>query len=41
VIPGIPEIIKGFEASDPWVTLDFVVTADAVLDGLTPREALL
>jgi hypothetical protein len=41
VIPGIPEIIKGFEASGPWVTLEFVVTADAVLDGLTPREALL
>jgi hypothetical protein len=41
VIPGIPEIIKGFEASGPWVILEFVVTADAVLDGLTPREALL
>jgi hypothetical protein len=41
VIPGIPEIIKGFETSGPWVTLEFVVTADAVLDGLTPREALL
>ena len=23
------------------MTLEFVVTADAVLDGLTPREALL
>jgi hypothetical protein len=41
VIPGIPQIIKGFEASGPWVTLEFVVTADTVLDGLTPREALL
>ena len=41
VIRGIPEIIKGFETSGPWVTLEFVVTADAVLDGLSPREALL
>jgi hypothetical protein len=41
VIPGMPEIVKGFEASGPWVTLEFMVTGDAVLDGMTPREALL
>ena len=41
VIPGMPEIVKGFAAAGPWVTLEFVVTGDAVLDGLTPREALL
>lgn len=40
-IPGISEIIKGFEVSGPWVTLEFLVTADSVLDGLAPREALL
>jgi hypothetical protein len=41
VIPGVPEIVKRFEVSGPWVTLEFIVTADAVLDGLTPREAVL
>ncbi len=41
VIPGISEIVKGFEASGPWVTLEFILTSDSVLDGLTPREALL
>lgn len=41
VIPGVPEIVKRFEVSGPWMTLEFIVTADAVLDGLTPREAVL
>jgi hypothetical protein len=41
VIPGIPEIIKGFATSGPWITLEFIVTADSVLDDLTPRQALL
>jgi len=41
VIPGIPEIVKGFEESGPWVTLEFIMTSDSVLDGLSPREALL
>jgi hypothetical protein len=41
VIPGIPEIVKGFEASGPWVTLEFILSSDSVLDGLSPREALL
>src|SRR5712671_6476209 len=40
-IPGVPEIVKRFEVSGPWVTLEFMVTSDAALDGLTPREALL
>ncbi len=40
-IPGLPEIIRGFEASGPWVTLEFLVTEDSILDGLAPRDALL
>ena len=40
-IPDLAEIIKGLEASGPWVTLEFLTTEDSVLDGLTPREALL
>ena len=40
-IPDLPEIIKGLEVSGPWVTLEFLTTEDSVLDGLTPREALL
>jgi hypothetical protein len=41
VIPGISEIVKGLEVSGPWVTLEFMLTSDSVLDGLSPREALL
>ncbi|WP_052213717.1 hypothetical protein [Belnapia sp. F-4-1] len=40
-IPGLADIIAGLGVSGPWVTLEFLVTEDAVLDGLTPREALL
>ena len=41
MIPGIPEIVKGLAAFCPWVTLEFMLTSDPVLDGLSPREALL
>jgi hypothetical protein len=41
VIPGLPEVIKRLDVSGPWVTLEFLTTEDSVLDGLTPREALL
>ena len=41
MIPGVPEIVKGLEAFGPWVTLEFILTSDSVLDGLSPREALL
>jgi hypothetical protein len=41
VIPGIPEIVRGLGASGPWVILEFILTSDSVLDGLSPREALL
>jgi hypothetical protein len=41
VIPGIREITRGLGASGPWVILEFILTSDSVLDGLSPREALL
>jgi hypothetical protein len=40
-VPGLSDVIKTFEGSGPWVTLEFLVTTDSVLDGITPREALL
>src|ERR1700730_10615587 len=40
-MPAISEIVKGLEASGPWVTVEFMLTSDSVLDGLSPREALL
>jgi hypothetical protein len=40
-IPGLADVIRGLEQSGPWVTLEFLVTEDGVLDGLTPRAALL
>jgi hypothetical protein len=41
VIPGIPEFVRGLGASGPWVILEFILTSDSVLDGLSPREGLL
>lgn len=40
-IPGLPEVVRGFADSGPWVALEFLVTPDDVLDGLSPRAALL
>lgn len=40
-VPGLSDVIKAFEESGPWVTLEFLVTTDTVLDSITPREALL
>jgi hypothetical protein len=40
-IPGLPVVIKGLDVSGPWIMLEFLTTEDSVLDGLTPREALL
>jgi hypothetical protein len=40
-IPCLAEIVRGFEESGPWVTLEFLVTEDDVLDGLSPRVAVL
>jgi hypothetical protein len=40
-IPCLAEVLQGFEVSGPWVTLEFLVTEDSTLDGLTPRDSLL
>ena len=40
-LPNLPEVVKGMAETGPWVTLEFLVTPDTVLLGLTPREALL
>lgn len=39
-IPGLADVAAGFEDSGPWIALEFLVTEDDTLDGLTPREAL-
>jgi hypothetical protein len=40
-IPGLSDVVRGFEDSGPWSALEFLVTDDEVLDGLSPRAALL
>jgi hypothetical protein len=40
-IPLLPEVIRDCAESGPWVTLEFLVTEDDVLGGLSPRAALL
>jgi hypothetical protein len=40
-IPGLPDVIRDCAGSGPWVTLEFLVTEDDVLGGLSPRDALL
>jgi hypothetical protein len=40
VLTGIADVVRGLEGQGPWVVLDFLLTADDVLDGRTPIEAL-
>jgi hypothetical protein len=40
-IPGLADVIRDCAESGPWVTLEFLVTEDDVLSGLSPRAALL
>lgn len=40
-VPGLTDVIRGFAPSGPWVTLEFLVTEDSALEGLTPRDALM
>ncbi|SDB74525.1 hypothetical protein [Belnapia rosea] len=40
-VPCLAAVVEGLDASGPWVTLEFIITPDGVLDGLSPREALL
>jgi hypothetical protein len=40
-IPCLSVVVQGLEASGPEVTLEFLVTPDDALEGLSPRDALL
>jgi hypothetical protein len=40
VIPGLAEVVRGFAAAGPWVTLDFLLAPDTALGGRTPLQAL-
>jgi hypothetical protein len=40
VVAGIPDVVRGFGPSSPWVALDFLLAPDTVLAGRTPLEAL-
>jgi hypothetical protein len=39
-VPGLAEVVRGMSGSGPWVTLDFLLAPDAVLDGMAPLTAL-
>lgn len=40
VVAGVPDVVRGFGSSSPWVALDFLLAPDTVLAGRTPLEAL-
>ena len=40
VISGIADIVRHMAASGPWVTLDFLLSADTALGNRTPLQAL-
>jgi len=40
VVVGLPRLLRAFAEAGPWATLDFLLAADATLDGKTPLEAL-
>lgn len=40
-IPCLPAVVEGLEASSPEVTLEFLLTPDDALEGMSPRDALL
>ena len=39
-IPGLPVVLQTVGLAGPWGTLDFLLTPDDELDGLSPVEAL-
>jgi hypothetical protein len=41
IIPGMTDVVASFAAANPWVALDFLMTEDSVLEGWSPRDALL
>jgi len=40
VLEGLSKVVQAFAEAGPWVTLDFLLAADATLDGRTPIAAL-
>jgi len=40
VLPGIAEVVRGFEGQGAWVTLDFLLASESALGGRSPLEAL-
>jgi hypothetical protein len=40
VLPGIADVLRGFETQGAWVALDFLLAKDSALGGRSPIEAL-
>ena len=40
VVTGLPQLLRIFSDVGPWVTLDFLLSADETLGGKTPLEVL-
>ncbi|WP_052764144.1 hypothetical protein [Microvirga massiliensis] len=40
VVSGLREVVRGLAREGPWVTLDFLLAPDTVLEGKTPLQAL-
>lgn len=40
VLPGIAEVVRGFEGQGAWVTLDFLLASESALGGRSPLDAL-
>jgi hypothetical protein len=40
VLPGIADVVRGFEAQGAWAALDFLLAKDSALGGRSPIEAL-
>lgn len=40
VVQGIDSVVEGFAKQNPWITLEFLVTPDSVLGGISPLNAL-
>lgn len=40
VLPGIADVVRGFETQGAWAALDFLLAKDSALGGRSPIEAL-
>ena len=38
VVPGLVEVVRSLTAEGPWVTLEFLLAPDTVLEGRRPRR---